>query len=95
MKTINFDYSDDFDAEHYPISESHHETIEKIVYDVLKLPAPIAEKSIRYRATIHGRVFTIQTFPRIHAPEMKQLTELENVRWIGFDSGELSIGLTH
>lgn len=95
MIKLNFEYLDEFDREHYPILGEHRSTMKLIVFDILQLPEKETKKPIGYTATIHGRIFQIETFPRIHAAEMKQLTELENVRWIGFDKNCLQIALTH
>lgn len=94
----NFLYGDDFDRQHYPMTDWHLD-IAKEIADILKLPAAI---EWHYVATIHGRCLSAELgehqanrVRRLHADQIVQLLDVVGFRWVGMRGDTIEIGIEH
>jgi hypothetical protein len=87
-------YNDEFDKEHYPILDWHHEVLAQIEAHY-QLPKTA---SWFYEATTHGRIFSLKNdwySDRIPFDTCVFLSTLKGFRWIEATDKRLAFGLSH
>lgn len=93
-----FLYGDDFDRQHYPMTDWHLDIVEEIA-DILNLPAAT---EWHYLATIQGRCLSAELgehqanrVRRLHADQIARLLDVVGFRWVGMRGNTIEVGIEH
>lgn len=70
-----FTYSDEYDVDHYPISESDHAIISTVV----------GCSEWKYFVTIHGKIYAAMEPCVLTLADLKQVAESNRLRWVSIN----------